>query len=48
MLKKCDISNKNSQLKCVITDVICYWSVRRCNVVFTLEKRYKYMLTYAT
>ena len=22
--------------------------VRRCNVVFTLERRYKYMLTYAT
>ena len=39
MLKKCDISNNNSQLKCVIADAICSLSVRRCNVVFTLEKR---------
>ena len=23
-IKKCDISNNNSQLKCVIADVICY------------------------
>ena len=28
----------NSQLKCLIADVICYWSVRRCNVVLRLKK----------
>ena len=38
----------------MIADVICKWTndvihgVRRCNVVFTLERRYKYMKTYAT
>ena len=36
-VKKCDISNNNSQLKCVIADVICYWSVRRCNVILRLK-----------
>ena len=39
MLKKSVIS----KLKCVIADVICYWSVRRCNIVFTLERHYKYV-----
>ena len=35
--KKCDISNNNSQLKCVIADVICYWSVRPCYAVLRLK-----------
>ena len=37
MLRKCDISNNNSQLKCVIADVICYWVVRQCNVILRLK-----------
>ena len=38
----------------MIADVICYWindvinGARRCNVAFTLERRYKYMETYET
>ena len=42
-VKKCDISNNNSQLMCVMADAICYWNVRRCNDLFMLERRYKYM-----
>ena len=40
--KMCDIWRHLLLVNDVIHDV------RRCNVVFTLERRYKYMLTYAT
>ena len=43
MLKKCDISNNNSQQKCVILENDVIHCVRWCHVVFTLERRYKYM-----
>ena len=36
-VKKCEISNNNSQLKCVIADVICYWSVRRVTLFLHLK-----------
>ena len=36
----------------MLADIICFCKmtslVRRCNAVFTLEIRYKYMYTYAT
>ena len=35
----CDISDNNSQLKCVIADV----TGKRCNVAFMLERHYNYM-----
>ena len=33
----------------MLADVICdvIHGVRQCNVIFTLERRYKYMYTYA-
>ena len=38
----CDISDNNSQLKCMIENDIIH-GVRQCNVVFALERCFNYM-----